>query len=180
MDRIDLSEVRDPTEDILWEGEFPLLKFLAIITAIIVLVIVAFRLALLDIEAAPGGRTCVTDYCPKADRRSGLLLTIAPIAIFVLVVILLLLFSVRNAYVVTSKRVYSLHNAFWRKRPKFTQLSVDGAQATIDGPLGLRVYGREHDRQVILLAKSRSELLRAKAVIDSLSQVSRAVSGGNP
>ena len=162
----------------MWEGEVPLFKFLAMITAIIVLVIVAWWLALSDIEAAPGGRACVTDYCPKADRKSGLILLIAPAAMIILIAAVPLLLSVRNAYAVTSQRVFSLHTAFWRRRPKLTHLSVDGAHAVIDGPLGLRVYGREPGKQVVLLAKSRSELKRAKAIIDSLSRVSQVASEG--
>ena len=178
--RTNLSAVLVPDEVILWEGEFPLFKFLTMITAIIVLVIVAWWLALLDIEAAQGGRACVTDYCPKADRKSELMLIIAPIATIVLIGVLLLLLFVRNAYAVTSKRVFSLHNAPWKKRPKVSQLSVEGAQATIDGPLGLRVNGREPGQQVTLMAKSRSELKRAKGIIDSLSHDVQVASEGIP
>lgn len=178
MGHSDLSSVLLPGEVTLWEGEFPMSKFLAMIIAIIVLVTVAWWLALSDVEAAPGGRACVTDYCPKADRKSGLILLFAPTAIIILIAALPLLLSVRNVYAVTSKRAFSLHNAFWRKRPKFTHISVLGAQATIDGPLGLRVYGREPGKQVVLLAKSRGELKRAKGIIDSLSQGSQATSEG--
>ena len=180
MSRNNLSAVLAPDEVILWEGKFPLFKFLTMITAIIVLVIVAWWLALLDIEAAPGGRACVTDYCPKADRKSGLMLIIAPVSVFFLIGIVPLLFFVRNLYAVTNKRVFSLHSAPWRGRPKLRQLPVDGAHAVIEGLLGLRVYGLEPGRQVVLMAKSRGELERAKGIVDSLSQVSRAASVGTP
>ncbi|NJS40190.1 MAG: hypothetical protein HC783_15590 [Rhodobacteraceae bacterium] len=165
-------------EVVVWEGRPSRLKLFAGFAVVTAVVIAGWLMAMGDIARAPGGSECLTDDCPTADRKAGLVaLVFGPISLLLSVGMMLISLFIRHASAITTQRVLSVSHPLLRKQAKVEQIPVQGAKARMDGFSFLRsvhAFGPHPtlnyvDQTVVLWARSKAELTRAIAVIERLS-----------
>jgi hypothetical protein len=161
-------------EQVLWSGRPSKSKFFTMSAVVCAIVLLALWMALVSIGSAPGGTLCTTEFCPKADRKAGLVLITGPLFLILWTVLTLLFATSRLDCAVTNKRALTLHRAYWRKRPKFMQVAIHGAYARISG-FNLTVFDRHSGQRVELMARSSKELRTALAFVEDLSGRSNSV-----
>ncbi|MDZ4070024.1 MAG: hypothetical protein U1E06_24800 [Tabrizicola sp.] len=165
----DWSPRLDLEEAILWEGRPSTFKLLSFIACICAFALLARWMALTEIAGAPGGSSCVTEPCPEADRKAGLVAMIwAPTILVMAAAFGLALITSRLDCAVTNERILSLHRAHWRRQPKFLQCPVKDAEAGIHAVF-LIVHHKSLPQNLILQAGSKRELRAALALIQRLS-----------
>ncbi|MCU0903425.1 MAG: hypothetical protein MUE83_06070 [Tabrizicola sp.] len=176
-------------EVVLWEGRPSRLKLFAGSAVLTAMATAAWLMAMGDIAQAPGGSECLTDDCPTADRKAGLVAVVfGPVSLLLCGTFMLISPFIRHASAITSKRVLSVSRPLLRKKAKFEQMPVRGAKAKMDGVSFLRTvraFGPHPtlsyvDQSVVLWARSKAELKKAIAVIEQLSLGHPPVQGPNP
>jgi hypothetical protein len=168
-ERLAISDFLDSGEDILWKGQAPLAKVIALLALMSFAAIATWWLAIINITAAQDCAASVADACPRPDRRSGLMLILGPVGAVVLALPVPFMLFVRNQYAITNKRILHLHTAPWR-RPKFTQVPMTGASARLEGAgLIITVIGGERGHRVTLMAMTLSQARSALDLIQTLS-----------
>jgi hypothetical protein len=137
-------------------------------------------MAVTELSGALGGSNCVTQLCPEADRKAGFIVVfVVPLTLVTMAVVTILLITSRLNCAVTNTGILSLHRAYWRRQPRFQQVSVKDIEAYIHG-VCLIVHHKSLPSNIMLQAGSRRELQTALALIEDLSEkVSSAKPGAS-